>query len=138
MEATVKWLDHMTFVAETGSGHSLIMDGPPDHGGRNLAPRPMELLLAGLGGCTAFDVVQILKKARQQITACRVELSAERAAEPPAVFTHIHLRYTVSGTGLSESQVKRAVELSAEKYCSASIMLGKTATITHEWKIESA
>ena len=138
MDATVKWLDHMSFVAETGSGHSVIMDGPPDHGGRNLAPRPMELVLAGLGGCTAFDVVQFLKKARQQVTGCRVELNAERAAEPPAVFTRIHLRYVLTGRGLTESQVKRAVELSAEKYCSASIMLGKTATITHEWIIESA
>lgn len=137
MQTTVKWIDNVSFVAETGSGHAVMMDGPPDHGGRNLAPRPMELLLAGLGGCTAFDVVQILKKARQPVQDCRIEIEAERASEPPAVFTKIHLRYVVSGKGVSEAQVQKAVQLSAEKYCSASVMLGKTAVITHEWRVES-
>ena len=138
MNVCVKWLDHMSFVAETGSGHAVVMDGPPDHGGRNLAARPMELLLAGLGGCTAFDVLQILAKGKSDVAGCRVEIQAERAPEPPAVFTRIHLHYVVSGRGLREAQVRRAIELSAEKYCSASIMLGKTAAITHDWELSEA
>ncbi len=138
MKARVKWLDHMTFVGEAGSGHSVVMDGPPEHGGRNLAIRPMEMVLLGLGGCTAFDVVHILKKARQPVADCEVLIEARRAEAPPAVFTAIHLLYRVRGQGLSAAQVHRAVKLSAEKYCSASIMLGKTATITHEVEIEEA
>jgi len=135
MEARVKWLDHMTFVGETGSGHTVVMDGSPDLGGRNLAARPMELLLLGLGGCTAFDVVLILKKSRQNVSDCEVRLNAERATTTPAVFTRIHLHYRVSGAGLSSSHVERAVKLSSEKYCSATVMLGKTATISHDFEI---
>jgi putative redox protein len=125
----------MTFVGETPSGHAIVMDGPPEHGGRNLAARPMEMLLLGMGGCTAFDVVQILKKARQEVTDCVVELQAERATTVPAVFTEIHVHFVVSGQKLSEKQVQRAIELSSRKYCSASIMLGKTAKITHDFEL---
>ncbi len=123
MEATVKWVDNAMFLAESGSGHSVVMDGPPDHGGRNMGVRPMEMLLMGLGGCSAFDVMSMLKKSRQDVTDCRAELNAERADAVPAVFTKIHLHFVVSGRKLKESQVARAVSLSAEKYCSASIML---------------
>jgi putative redox protein len=125
----------MSFVAETGSGHMVAMDGAPEAGGRNLAPRPMELLLAGAGGCTAFDVVSILKKSRQNITDCAVRLTAERAEEDPKVFTRIDLHFIVKGRGLKPEAVERAVRLSAEKYCSASIMLGKTAKMNHSWEI---
>ena len=125
----------MTFVGETGSGHSVVMDGPPEHGGRNLAARPMEMVLLGLGGCTAFDVVHILQKARQNVTNCNVEVKAERADTIPAVFTKIHVHYVVSGNRLSDNQVKRAVKLSAEKYCSVSIMLAEAAEITHDYEI---
>ena len=135
LKARVKWLDHMTFVGETPSGHAVVMDGPPEHGGRNMAARPMEMLLLGMGGCTAFDVVQILKKARQEVTDCVVELKADRAATIPAVFTEIHVHFVVSGRNLSEKQVQRAIALSAKKYCSASIMLGKTANITHDFEL---
>ncbi len=135
MKATVKWLDHMSFVGESGSGHAIVMDGPPDDGGRNLGVRPMEMVLLGMGGCTAFDVVHILKKARQPVADCVVELSAERAETEPKVFTRIHAHFIVSGNGLVEKQVARAVELSAGKYCSASIMLGKTAEISHDYEI---
>jgi putative redox protein len=135
MKATVRWLDGVSFVAEADSGHAVVMDGAPEAGGRNLGFRPMEMLLMGLGGCTAYDVVTILQKGRQAVTACRVELSAERAAEAPRVFTAIHIRYLVSGRGLNPEQVQRAVDLSAEKYCSASLMLGKTARITHTVEI---
>lgn len=135
MKARVKWFEHMTFVGETSSGHTVVMDGPPEHGGRNIAARPMELLLLGMGGCTAFDVVQILKKARQDVTDCVVELQAERAATVPAVFTQIHAHFLVSGRNLSEKQVQRAIDLSSNKYCSASIMLGKTAKITHDFEL---
>ena len=138
MKAHVKWVQDMTFLGESGSGHSVVMDGAPEDGGRNLGVRPMEMLLLGMGGCTSFDVVLILKKARQPITDCVVELSAERAPEAPKVFTKIHAHFIVTGKGLAEAQVKRAVQLSAEKYCSASIMLGKTATITHDFVIEDA
>ena len=138
MKATITWLGNVRFAAETGSGHTVTMDGPPEEGGENLGIRPMEMVLAGLGGCAAFDVVTILRKARQDVTACRAELSAQRADEPPKVFTHIHIHFVVSGRDVRESQVKRAIELSAEKYCSASIMLGKTAEITHSYEIESA
>ena len=135
MKARIKWLDHVTFVGESSSGHCVVMDGPPEHGGRNLAVRPMEMVLLGLGGCTAFDVVSILQKARQQVTDCVVELNAERADGIPAVFTRIHVKYLVRGQGLSTKHVKRAVDLSAEKYCSVSIMLAKTASISHEFEI---
>ena len=133
METTVKWLgtDGMAFSAETGSGHLVNMDGAPDAGGRNLAPRPMEMILVGAGGCTCFDVVMILKRARQNIQDCQVTLKAERANEDPKIFTKIHMRFTVSGKNLDRSRVEKAVELSHDKYCSATIMLGKTAEITH-------
>jgi len=135
MECTIKWVDEMTFLAETGTGHVVAMDGAPEAGGRNLAPRPMELMLAGAGGCTAFDVVLILKRGRQDVRDCEVKLSAERAENDPKVFTRIAFHYTVHGKGLKPDAVERAIHLSAEKYCSASIMLAKTAEITHEWTI---
>ncbi len=135
MKTRIKWVEGVTFMGETDSGHAVIMDGPPDHGGRNLGPRPMEMLLLGLGGCTSFDVLMILKKSRQPVDDCVVEISAERANDEPKVFTNIHVHFIVSGKGLKEKQVERAVSLSAEKYCSASIMLGKMANITHDFKI---
>ena len=136
MECKVKWIEgSMSFLAETGSGHVVAMDGPPEAGGRNLAPRPMEMLLAGTGGCTAFDVVSILKKGRHAVTGCDVELHADRADTDPKVFTRIHFHFRVRGKQLKPEAVTRAVELSSEKYCSASIMLGKTAIITHEVEI---
>jgi putative redox protein len=137
MEATVKWLgiDGMAFSAETGSGHLVNMDGAPEAGGRNLAPRPMEMMLAGAGGCTCFDVVMILKRARQEIVDCQVKLQAERASEDPKIFTKIHMQFTVTGKNLDMAKVERAVNLSHEKYCSATIMLGKTAEITHSIEI---
>lgn len=138
MKARVKWLENVSFVAQSGSGHSVVMDGPPDDGGQDLGVRPMEMVLMGLGGCTAFDVMLILRRGRQDVTDCVVELEAERAEEPPKVFTRIHVHFVVSGRGLSEKHVKRAVELSAEKYCSASIMLAKTAEITHDYEIVEA
>lgn len=135
MECKVQWVEGMTFMAETGSGHTLVMDGPPDSGGRNLAPRPMETVLAGTGGCTAFDVVMILKKARQAVTGCEVSIKAERAETEPKVFTRIHFHFRVKGRNLKPEMIDRAIKLSAEKYCSASIMLGKTAELTHDWEI---
>jgi len=138
MKARVKWLDHMSFVGESGSGHSVVMDGAPEDGGRNLGVRPMEMLLLGMGGCTAFDVVLILKRARQEIVDCEVELEAERASEVPKVFTKIHVHYIVKGRDLNEKQVARAVSLSAEKYCSASIMLAEVAEISHDYEIIAA
>ncbi len=138
MKARVKWVQDATMVGESGSGHALVMDGPPEHGGRNLGVRPMEMLLLGMGGCTEFDVLHILKKARQQVTDCVVELEAERAQEDPKVFTRIHVHFIISGPDLSEKHVERAVSLSAEKYCSASIMLGATAKITHDYEIRRA
>lgn len=136
MECKVKWIEgSMSFLAETGSGHVVAMDGPPEAGGRNLAPRPMEMLLAGTGGCTAFDVVSILKKGRHAVTGCDVEVHADRADTDPKVFTRIHFHFRVRGKQLKPEAVSRAVELSSEKYCSASIMLGKTAGITHEVEI---
>lgn len=138
MKATIKWLDGVSFVGESESGHAVVLDGPPDAGGRNIGMRPMEMVLVGMGGCTAFDVVSILQKARQPVSDCRVELTAERADEIPKVFTRIHVHFVVSGHGLKEAQVERAVKLSAEKYCSASIMLGKTAEITHDFEIIDA
>ena len=139
MECSVRWIDGgMSFVAETGSGHLVTMDGAPDAGGRNLAPRPMELVLAGAGGCSAFDVVMILKRGRQEVTGCEAKLRAERAEADPKVFTKIHFHFVVRGRGLKPEAVERAIKLSAEKYCSASIMLGKTAEITHDWEIVEA
>ena len=136
MNARIKWLDHMSFVAEAGSGHSLVMDGPPEHGGRNLGPRPMEMILLGLGGCTAFDVVSILKKSRVAIDDCEVELHAQRADEIPAVFTKIHLHYIVKGPKLQDKHVKRAVDLTAEKYCSVSMMLKNSVELSYDYEIE--
>lgn len=138
MKARVKWVQDATFIGESASGHAVVMDGPPESGGRNLGVRPMEMLLLGMGGCTAFDVVYILQRARQPVLDCVVELEAERAAEAPKVFTKIHVHFIVSGRGLPEKQVERAVQLSAEKYCSASIMLGKAAEITHDFEILEA
>jgi len=138
MKTRIKWVENVTFVGETDSGHAVVMDGPPDHGGRNLGPRPMEMLLLGLGGCTTFDIIMILKKSRQDVTDCVVEINAERADEEPKVFINIHIHFIVTGKNLKAKQVERAVSLSAEKYCSASIMLGKTATITHDFEIVEA
>ncbi len=135
MRARIKWVQDATFIGEAGSGHAVVMDGPPDHGGRNLGVRPMEMLLLGMGGCTAFDVVMILKKSRQPVVDCVVELEADRADSEPKIFTRIHAHFIVTGDGLSEKKVNSAVRLSAEKYCSASIMLGKTAEITHDFEI---
>ena len=137
MKARIKWVQDATFVGESGSGHSVVMDGPPDSGGRNLGIRPMEMLLLGMGGCTAADIVHILKRSRQPVIDCVVELDAERAAEVPKVFTRIHVHFILTGNKLSENQVKRAVQLSAEKYCSASLMLAKTAAITHDYEIRN-
>ena len=136
LRATAKWIDGVSFVAEMGSGHALVVDGAAEAGGRNIGPRPMELVLAGTAACTAFDVVWILKKARQTISDCVVDAEAERAPEDPKVFTRIHLRYRIRGKGLKQAQVERAVKLSKEKYCSATLMLAKTAEITFEVAIE--
>jgi putative redox protein len=138
MQARVKWVQDATFIGESGSGHAVVMDGPPDHGGRNLGVRPMEMLLLGMGGCTAFDVVHILKKSRQPVTDVVTEIEAERADEEPRIFTKIHVHFIVTGTGLDDKRVSRAVSLSADKYCSASIMLGKTAEISHDYEIREA
>ena len=135
MECTVRWGDGMTFVAETGSGHLVLIDGAPDGGGRNLAPRPMEVVLAGAGGCTAYDVVVILKKNNQDVSDCEVKLTAERALSDPKVFTKIHYRFIVRGRNLKHSLVEQAVRLSHEKYCSATAILAKTAEITRELEI---
>ncbi len=135
MKTRIKWDDGMSFLAESGSGHVVLMDGPPEAGGRNLGPRPMEMLLMGTGGCAAFDVVLILKKSRQDISDCVVEIEAERAPQEPKVFTHIHFHFILTGKKLNPQQVERAITLSAEKYCSASIMLGKTAKLTHDFEI---
>jgi len=138
MECTVRWHEGMSFIAETGSGHLVAMDGAPDAGGRNLAPRPMELLLAGTGGCTAFDIVLILKRGRHDVGGCEVKLQAERAETDPKVFTRINMHFVVTGRNLKPEAVERAVKLSAEKYCSASLMLGKTAAISHSFEVVDA
>ena len=138
MKARVKWVQDVMFVGESGSGHAVVMDGSPEHGGRNLGIRPMEMLLLGLGGCTAFDVVLILKRGRDPVTDCVVEIEAERAETDPKVFTRIHLVYTVTGRGLSPAKVERAINRSKEKYCSASIMLGAVAEITYDFKVVDA
>lgn len=135
MKARIKWVEEVSFLGETESGHAVLMDGPPAGGGRNLGPRPMEMLLIGTGGCTAYDVVHILKKGRHPITDCVVDMEAERAENDPKVFTRIHLHFVVTGKALKHDAVARAIELSATKYCSASIMLGATASITHDFEI---
>lgn len=138
MKARIKWVENVTFMGESESGHCVIMDGSPEDGGRNLGVRPMEMLLLGMGGCTAFDVILILKKARQLVTDCEVQIEAERKEDPPKIFTKIHAHFVVTGNGLSDQQVNRAIQLSSEKYCSASIMLGETADITHDYEIVEA
>jgi putative redox protein len=137
MECVVKWTGPggMSFVAETGSGHAVVMDGAPDTGGRNLGPRPMEMVLLGAGGCTASDVVVILSRSGQDVRGCDVQLRAERAEADPKVFTRIHFHFVVRGRALKPNVVERAIRLSHDKYCSASIMLGKTAELTHDWEI---
>lgn len=139
MKAAVKWVDNAMFLGESGSGHSVVMDGPEDHGGRNMGVRPMEMLLLGLGGCTSFDVMNILSKQRQQVVDCVAEIEAERADAVPSVFTKIHVNFKVTGKNLKESLVERAVKLSAEKYCSASIMLEQGGVeISHSYVVIDA
>ncbi|MFZ5523076.1 MAG: OsmC family protein [Pseudomonadota bacterium] len=135
MKARVKWVEQASFLGETESSHAVLMDGSPAAGGRNLGPRPMEMLLIGTGGCTSFDVVSILKKSRQAISDCYVELDAERAETDPKVFTSIHMHFVVKGKNIKPEAVEKAIKLSAEKYCSASIMLGQTAVITHDFEV---
>ncbi len=135
MKVRVKWVQDVMFVGESGSGHAVVMDGPPESGGRNLGIRPMEMLLLGTGGCTSFDVVSILKKSRQPVTDCVAEVTAERAETAPKVFTKIHIHFVISGKGLSEKAVARAVSLTAEKYCSASIMLAQVTEMSHGFEI---
>ena len=135
MKARIKWIEQVAFVAESGSGHAMVLDGAPEAGGRNMGPRPMELLLMGMGACTSFDVVTILKKSRQPVMDCVAELEAERASEDPKVFTKIHVHFKVTGRGLKHNVVERAVQLSANKYCSASVMLAKSAQITHDFEV---
>ena len=138
MKARVKWIEGVAMLGESGSGHGVVMDGAPELGGRNLGVRPMEMLLIGMGGCTEFDVLLILRKARQRVTDCVVELDAERAPSDPKVFTRIHAHFILTGHGLDPRQVERAIELSAKKYCSASIMLGATAVVSHDFEIRDA
>lgn len=135
MEVRVSWAGGAAFIGETAGGHKVVMDGPPEGGGRDLGARPMEMLLLGTGACSGYDVVSILKKARQEIIDCKTHLTAQRADSIPGVFTSIHIHFIVTGQELNEKQVERAVNLSAEKYCSASIMLGKTAKISHSFEI---
>jgi len=136
MHVRVKWIDGVSFVGESETGHAVVLDGAPESGGRNIGMRPMEMLLIGMGACTSFDVVAILKKGRQPIVDCVAEIEAERADEIPKVFTKIHVHFVVTGNDLNPAQVERAVKLSAEKYCSASIMLGKSVEITHDFEIK--
>ncbi len=138
MKARVKWVDGALMLGESDSGHAVVMDGPEEHGGRNLGVRPMEMLLLGMGGCTEFDVIHILTKGRHEVDLCEVELTAERAETEPKVFARIHVHFRVAGPDLTEKVVERAVKLSAEKYCSASIMLGATAEITHDFELLDA
>lgn len=138
MKARIKLIEDVSFVGQTESGHAVVMDGAPEAGGKNLGPRPMEMLLLGLGGCTAFDVVLILRKSRQSVMDCVAEIDATRAETDPKVYTHIHVHFIVSGKSLDPKRVEQAIRLSAEKYCSASIMLGKTAEITHDFEIVEA
>lgn len=136
MKARIKWNEGVSFVAESGTGHALVVDGAPDAGGRNLGPRPMELVLMGTGACSAFDVMHILRKGREPVTGCVAELNAERAETDPKVFTKIHMHFVVSGKGLNAEKVARAISLSAEKYCSATAMMAKTAEVTHDFEIK--
>ncbi len=136
MQVRIKWLEQRAFQAETGSGHTLMMDGPPEHGGQNSAARPMEMVLVGLGGCSAFDVVEILEKSRQKVEDCQIEIEAERADEVPAVFTKIHMHFLIAGEKLNEKHVKRAVELSVDKYCSVAKMMRPNVTITFDYEID--
>ena len=138
MKARIKWVENVTFLGETESGHALVMDGAAEAGGRNLGPRPMETVLMGTGACSAFDVILILKKGRERVTDCVIELSAERAMIDPKVFTSIHFHFIVSGIGLNPGKVERAIKLSAETYCSATAMLAKTANVTHDFVIIEA
>jgi putative redox protein len=138
MKARIKWVEAMSFLGEAGSGHAVLMDGAPEAGGRDLGPRPMEMLLLGLGGCTAFDVVLILKRGREPVTDCVVEIEADRAETDPKIFTRIHLVYRITGRKLSRDKVERAVALSTEKYCSATAMLAAMATISHEIEVIEA
>jgi len=135
MKVRVKWVEQVSFLGETESNHAVLMDGSPAVGGRNLGPRPMEMLLLGAGGCTSFDVISILKKSRQAVTDCYVELDAERAETDPKVFTRIHMHFVVKGKDIKPEVVEKAIKLSAEKYCSASIMLGATAVVTHDFEV---
>ena len=135
MKARVKWVEQVSFLGETESSHAVLMDGSPAAGGRNLGPRPMEMLLLGAGGCTSFDVISILKKSRQAVSDCYVELEAERAETDPKVFTRIHMHFVVKGKNIKPEAVEKAIKLSAEKYCSASIMLGATARVTHDFEV---
>ncbi len=136
MQATIKWVDGRLFIGESGSGHTVVMDGPPDHGGRNMGVRPMEMILIGVGGCSSFDVIDILQKGRHDVQDCIAELTAERVDTIPAVFSKIHLHFKVTGKNLPTAAVERAVKLSAEKYCSASIMLGKAGVeISHDFEV---
>ncbi|MDX8379854.1 MAG: OsmC family protein [Gallionella sp.] len=135
MKARVKWVEKVSFLGETASNHAVLMDGSPESGGRNLGPRPMELLLLGAGGCTSFDVIGILKKSRQAVSDCYVELEAERADTDPKVFTKIHMHFVVTGRNIKPEVVKKAIKLSADKYCSASIMLGAMAVVTHDFEV---
>jgi len=135
MKARVKWVEQVSFLGETESGHAVLMDGSPAAGGRNLGPRPMEMLLLGTGGCTSFDVISILKKSRQAVSDCYVELDAERAETDPRVFTKIHMHFVVTGKNIKPEAVEKAIKLSAGKYCSASIMLGATVAITHDFEV---
>lgn len=137
MKARIKWIEDVAFMGESETGHAVVMDGAPENGGRNIGMRPMEMLLIGMGGCTSFDVVTILKKSRQAVVGCVAEINAERADEIPKVFTKIHVHFIVTGNDLNEKQVERAVSLSAEKYCSASIMLSKSVEITHGYEIRA-
>jgi len=138
LEIKVSWAGEAAFIGESGSGHKVVMDGPPEGGGRDLGPRPMEMLLLGTAACSSYDVISILKKSRQNVSDCNVVISADRAETEPKVFTKIHIHFKISGIDLKEKQVERAVSLSAEKYCSASIMLGATAEISHDYEILEA
>ncbi len=138
MKVRVKWVEAVSFLAQSESGHAVLMDGPPEGGGRNLGPRPMEMLLMGMAGCSTYDVIHILKKGRADVRDCVVEVDADRADTDPKVFTKIHLHFIVTGRGLKAEAVERAIKLSAEKYCSASIMLGQVVPITHDFEVKEA
>ncbi len=138
MKSRIKWIENVAFACESGSGHAIVADGAPDAGGRNLGPRPMELVLMGSGACSAFDVVEILRKGRQAITDCVVDIESERATTHPKVFTRIHFHFVVTGHRLDSAKVARAIELSASTYCSATAMLAKTASVTHDFEIRDA